>query len=246
MWLGLAAVKRVTEDLDGAFADLERAQAAAEQHGLVELRARIHFLRGNLHFPRGNIDGCLAEHEKSLELARAIGSPELEAQALGGLGDAEYVRGHMISSHRHLRDCVELAAQHGFGRIEVANRSQIAHARLYFDPQQAVFDAAIAAAEAAERVGHQRAELNARSAAIFASSMLGRWDDLRTQAEKTDTLVRRLGARRFLQGSLLHLGKAALAAGRRDEALAAARGSARHQPRDGNPISRPQHPGRPR
>jgi class 3 adenylate cyclase/tetratricopeptide (TPR) repeat protein len=219
-WLGLAAVKRVTEDLDGAFADLERAQAAAETHGLIELRARIHFLHGNLHFPRGNIDGCLSEHSKSLELAREIGSPELEAQAQGGLGDAEYVRGRMISSHRHLQRCVELAAGHGFGRIEVANRSQIAHARLYFDPQKAVFDAAIAAAEAAERVGHHRAELNARLAAVFASSSLGTWEDLRTQAEKTEILVRRLGARRFLQGSLLHLGKAALAEGRRDEALA--------------------------
>jgi class 3 adenylate cyclase/tetratricopeptide (TPR) repeat protein len=59
-WLGLAAVKRVTEDLDGAFVDLDRAQTAAERHGLIEARARIHFLRGNLYFPRGDIEGCLA------------------------------------------------------------------------------------------------------------------------------------------------------------------------------------------
>ena len=72
-WLGLAAVKRITEDLDGAFADLERAQPAAERHCLTEQRARIHFLRGNLHFPRGNIEGCLVEHAKSLQLAREIG-----------------------------------------------------------------------------------------------------------------------------------------------------------------------------
>jgi class 3 adenylate cyclase/tetratricopeptide (TPR) repeat protein len=218
-WLGLAAVKRVTEDLEGAFLDLERAEAAAKRHGLVELRARIHFLRGNLHFPRGDISDCLAEHSKSLERAREVGSPELEAQALGGLGDAEYVRGHMISAHRHLQGCVELAARHGFGRIEVANRSQIAHARLYFDPQKSAFDAAIAAAEAAERVGHLRAEINARLAAVFACSSLGAWDDLRTQARRIDSLIRRLGARRFLQGALLHVGKAALAEGRRDEAL---------------------------
>ncbi|MGH6902594.1 MAG: adenylate/guanylate cyclase domain-containing protein, partial [Geminicoccaceae bacterium] len=98
-WIGLAAVKRVTEDLDGAFADLDRAQIAAEAQELAVERARIHFLRGNLHFPRGNIDGCLVEHGRSLELAREIGSPELEAQALGGLGDAEYARGRMITAH---------------------------------------------------------------------------------------------------------------------------------------------------
>ena len=76
-------MKRVTEDLNGAFADLDRAQAAAERCELVEMRARIHFLRGNLHFPRGNIGGCLAEHQKSLELALETDLPELEAQALG-------------------------------------------------------------------------------------------------------------------------------------------------------------------
>ena len=32
-WIGLAAVKRVTDDLDGAFADLERAEAAAASAG---------------------------------------------------------------------------------------------------------------------------------------------------------------------------------------------------------------------
>jgi tetratricopeptide (TPR) repeat protein len=217
-WLGLAAVKRVTDDLDGAFADLERAEAAAQAQGLKEQLARIHFLRGNLHFPRGEIEGCLAEHQKSLELARAVGSAELEAQALGGLGDAEYVRGRMISSHRHLQRCVELAARHGFGRIEVANRSQIAHTSLYFQPHEEVFGQALSAAEAAKRVGHQRAELNARMAAVFAAAMLGAFDRLRQQADEARAIVHRIGARRFLQPSLLYLGKAALAEGRGDEA----------------------------
>ena len=218
-WLGLAAVKRVTEDLDGAFADLDRAQGAAEQCGLTEQRARIHFLRGNLHFPRGNIEGCLAEHGKSLQLAREVGSPELEVQALGGLGDAEYVRGRMLSAHRHLQRCVELAAEHGFGRIEVANRSQIAHTRLYSDPHQAVFHEALHAAQAAQRVGHLRAELNGRMAALFAASTLGALDRVKVQAEEITDLVGRIGARRFLQGCLLYQGKAALAEGRRQEAL---------------------------
>jgi tetratricopeptide (TPR) repeat protein len=219
-WLGLAAVKRVTDDLDGAFADLDRAEAVAARLGLDAELARVHFLRGNLHFPRGEIEGCLAEHEKSLQLAREVGSPELEAQALGGLGDAEYVRGRMISSHRHLQHCVELAAQHGLGRIEVANRSQIAHASLYFQPNEEVLGQALSAAEAAKRVGHQRAELNARMAAVFAAAALGAFDRLREQADEARAIVDRIGARRFLQPSLLYLGRAELAEGRGDEALA--------------------------
>jgi hypothetical protein len=98
-WIGLAAVKRVTDDLAGAQADLERAETAAARHQLIAEQARIHFLRGNLCFPRSDIDGCLREHGIGLELTRRAGAAEVEAMALGGLGDAEYVRGRMISAH---------------------------------------------------------------------------------------------------------------------------------------------------
>jgi len=40
--------------------------------------------------------------------------------ALGGLGDAEYVRGRMISAYDRFRECVELCERRGLGRIEVA------------------------------------------------------------------------------------------------------------------------------
>jgi hypothetical protein len=120
-WIGLAAVKRVTDDLAGAVADLEQANAAAVRHHLLAEQAHIHFLRGNLCFPRGDLDGCLREHGIGLELAKRVGATELEAIALGGLGDAEYVRGRMISAHGRFSECVELCERHGFGRIEVAN-----------------------------------------------------------------------------------------------------------------------------
>jgi hypothetical protein len=87
----------VTDDLAGASADLDKAEAAATRHDLVAEQARIHFLRGNLCFPRGDIDGYLQEHATALELARRAGASELEAMALDGLGDAEYVRGRMIA-----------------------------------------------------------------------------------------------------------------------------------------------------
>jgi len=191
--LGLAAVARVVDELDAAFADLDAAEAAACAAGLVAERARIHFLRGNLCFPRGDIEGCLAEHEKSLELARAAGSAELEAAAEGGLGDAEYVRGRMITAHARFRRCVELCREHGFGRIEVANLGMIAHTELYFRPQAEALEDGLAAVEAAARVGHQRAELNACLAVIFASVALTRGDLARAYIARASKLVRRRG-----------------------------------------------------
>ena len=218
-WIGLAAIKRITDDLEGAFTDLERAEADAVAQGLTAERARVHYLRGNLFFPRGDIEGCLREHGRSLELARAARSPELEAAALGGLGDAEYVRGRMISAHDRLHRCVELSRQHGFGRIEVANLAQIAHARLYFRPQQDALEHALAAASAAAKVGHDRAELNARLAAVFALSVLAEPGACRDQVARAQTLVHRLEARRFEQACRLYLARIALAEGRRSEAV---------------------------
>src|SRR3546814_18393612 len=66
-----------------------------------------------------------------LELARSAGSAELEAAALGGRGDAEYMRGHMMAAHDRFRRCVELSRAHGFGRIEVANLPMAAITRWY-------------------------------------------------------------------------------------------------------------------
>jgi class 3 adenylate cyclase len=107
-WIGSAAVKRITDDLDGAFADLGQAEEVAVRHHLTAERARVHFLRGNLCFPKGDIDGCLREHGACLDLARQADAAELEAMALGGLGDAEYVRGRMSSAHDRFRACVNM------------------------------------------------------------------------------------------------------------------------------------------
>ena len=150
-WIGLAAVKRMTDDLPGASADLEQAGAAAEREHLIAELARIHFLRGNLCFPRGDIEGCVREHGTGLDLAIRAGASELEAMALGGLGDAEYVRGRMISAHDRFRRCVELCARHGFGRIEVAHRPMMAFTRWFTGETRGALADADAAIEAATK-----------------------------------------------------------------------------------------------
>jgi tetratricopeptide (TPR) repeat protein len=173
-WIGLAAVKRVTDDVDGAFADLDRAESIAAEQGLVAERARIHHIRGNLFFPRG-----LKEHAKSLQLSREIGAVELEAAALGGLGDAEWARGRMISAYERPGECVALSRQHGLGRIEVANFAQMIQAKQYFAEQQIVLAEALIAVKTAASVGHQRAELNSVLVAVMASFALGQRDHCR-------------------------------------------------------------------
>jgi tetratricopeptide (TPR) repeat protein len=218
-WIGLAAVKRVTDDVDGAFADLDRAESIAAEQGLVAERARIHHIRGNLFFPRGNIEGCLKEHAKTLQLSREIGAVELEAAALGALGDAEWARGRMISAYKRLGECVALSRQHGLGRIEVANFAQMIQAKQYFAEQQIVLAEALVAVKAAASVGHQRAELNSVLVAVMTSFALGQRDHCRELVGRAQELVRRLGARRFEQTCLVTLGRLGLAEGHRAEAI---------------------------
>jgi tetratricopeptide (TPR) repeat protein len=219
-WIGCAQVKRVIDDFDGAFADLARAEDVTAALGLAAEEAQLRFLRGNLYFPRGDIEGCLREHGRSLELARQARDANLEAAALGGLGDAEYVRGRMMSAHARLRSCVDLCRRHDFGRLAVANHAQVAHTMLYLSPQEDALKEALAAAAAAAKVGHLRAELNARLAAMFALASLGRFEACRDAGNAAEALIERLGARRFEQDRLAHLGRVALAQGRRAEAVA--------------------------
>jgi class 3 adenylate cyclase/tetratricopeptide (TPR) repeat protein len=204
--LGLAEIKRVTDQLDSAFADLDLAQAAATSEGLTEELARIYFLRGNLFFPKGNIEGCLAAHRKSLELARQAGSVELEAQALGGLGDAEYVRGRMLSAHGHFENCIELCRRHGFARIEVGHLMMRGAAELFRNGLSSALSDSFDAANMAAKIGNKRAEMSARGWLAYLALFEAGNEELATeQSECALRQAQQLGAKRFEQVSLMTL-----------------------------------------
>ena len=104
---------RVVEQLDEAFEALHRAQRLAESSEDAEQLSAIHFLMGNLYYPRGQINECLGEHQQALEYARQARSSALELQALGGLCDANYLRGSMVTANELGRECVDLAESQG-------------------------------------------------------------------------------------------------------------------------------------
>ena len=222
-WIGLAAGMRITDDFDGAFAALEKAEVAARAEDLTEELARIHHLRGNLNFPLGRIEACLEDHRKSLEFARRAGSPEQEAEALGGMGDAEYARGRMVEGEKYFRRCVALCRDHGFGWIEAANQSMVGHLQLYLDGPAAAVEAASAAAATARAVGHLRAELNCTLSQFFSLIELGSCDEADALFARAEVLIERLGARRFRSTVLAWRARGLLIRGRRDEALKLAR-----------------------
>ncbi|HVR67105.1 MAG TPA: adenylate/guanylate cyclase domain-containing protein [Verrucomicrobiae bacterium] len=204
-WYGLAAGHRILDRYAEAERYLAQAQELAERHNFKEELTLIHHLHGNLHFPQGRIEECVAEHQRALELAQEIGSPEAEARALGGLADAEYARGRMLSSHARFKACVELAREHGLGRIEVANMNMMAFTHLFSGDVRVSLKLANAAVAAAMKVGHQRAEVIAREAAFECNLNLCNSAEAREQITKSLALSRRLGTKRFESEDLVML-----------------------------------------
>ncbi|MDH3669200.1 MAG: AAA family ATPase [Paracoccaceae bacterium] len=195
--LGLAGVKRITEDVVGALADLDTAQEMADRLGLTAEAARAHFLRGNLLFPRGDTEGCLREHGLALDLARQAGSAELEAAALGGLADAEYLCGRFRTACQLFTECVDVSRAHGLGRIEVANLPMVAVTAEWSGDSDRAMAVAVESIEAARRVHDARAELIGHDMVFFGYRSRGDLRRARAHIEKALEIARRLGARRF-------------------------------------------------
>jgi tetratricopeptide (TPR) repeat protein len=210
----------VSDGLKEALALLESAQQIAEQKELVPELARLHHLRGNVFFPLGNIDGCRVEHEQGLAYARRSGSPEAEARALGGLGDAAYAQGRMRSAFENFSRCVALCQEHGFGRIEVANRSMVGFTRLWLAEVREALEDGNAAARAAALVGQPRAELLGETRCALSSIELGAFDVAGRHLGAALRLARQLGARRFEVQTLTYQGRLRLHQGERAEAMA--------------------------
>ena len=219
-WLGLASARRLTDDLDRAMEDVEKAITIAEGEGMIEEAARGYSLRGNLRFPRGDIEGCCADHERSLELARVADSAELHATALGGLGDAEYIRGRLGTAHARYSECVTMSAAHDLRRVEAANLPMQAITQFWKGDMRRTRELAVLAIDAATQIGHERAEMVAHHAAYFAYRHLSLLDEAYDHASLALDIARHLKAPRFEAEGLAFQAQIAIDRGAIDEARA--------------------------
>jgi class 3 adenylate cyclase/tetratricopeptide (TPR) repeat protein len=217
-WLGLVAGMRMLDRFDEAFAALDQAEAAASAAGLEADLARTPSARQSM-LPARPVAGVPARARAGAGSGPRGRRPELEARALGGLGDAEYARGRMLSAHGHFSRCVELSRTHGFGRVEVANLTMVGHMEAYLHDLQRALATTLAAIELAARVGHHRAEVVAQHGASRVLCMMGHFEPAKAHAERALALVQRLGVRRFEAVSLNEQAMILRGEGRRAEAL---------------------------
>jgi class 3 adenylate cyclase/tetratricopeptide (TPR) repeat protein len=229
-WIGVAAGLRILSRIDEAMHALAEADRALAATDLMLEKGNIHFTRGNLHFARGEPGPCGAEHEKALAIARQAGDAQLEANALGGLGDAAYASGRMRTALENFRRCSALCRARGFGRIDVSVRFMIGHCLRYQNEIEAALQEHEQGVLASTQVGNRLAEMTSHESAGMLLVEFGRYAEAIAALEKALQLSRQIGSRRYDSPILVHLGGALCELGRPkegraaiDEALAVAR-----------------------
>jgi DNA-binding SARP family transcriptional activator len=199
--IGVAEALRITDRLDEALEFLDQAEPLVGDDDA--LRCILHFDRANVLFPLCRIDDCLAEHARALEYARRSHSPELEARALGGLGDGLYVNTRMMTALSCFEACVEQARAHGFARIEVANLYMVASIKYFLNRSKDALADLEDCARLAARIGHARAEL--LSHLVMVQVLMDDTDSkpIEDRLGRIWELAGQIGSRRFQGETLL-------------------------------------------
>jgi tetratricopeptide (TPR) repeat protein len=182
------------------------------------MRARICTLRGNLCFPLGRLDACLQAHRQAHDFAARASSPADIARALGGLGDAYYQRGRMLTAREHFAQCIRQAREHDLVGVLLANLPMLAITHTNCGDPAAAHENVREAIELARRIGDLRGELLAHLTMASGLLVQGQVDECRTRARQALELARQLDARRF-QAECLGIIAATMPESERDEAL---------------------------
>ena len=193
-----AAGLRLLDRISDGLASLREAQPLAEGAALIAELSQLHHLRGNLLFPLGQHDECKVEHELALTQAERADSIADKAAALGGLGDAQYLLGRMVSAHRRFRECVTLSRRHDLHRLEVANLPMVGWTLLYLNEMPRASKVGEKAVGLADRSRQLRAELLARTLIFWVDGLIRCHSGMHEeQFERALTVAALLGAKRF-------------------------------------------------
>ncbi|RZL85953.1 MAG: adenylate/guanylate cyclase domain-containing protein [Variovorax sp.] len=219
-WMGIAAGHRVTGELPLAMDALSHAQPIAEQLGLTAECSGIHHTRGNLHFAQGDVSACGSEHQQALDLALQSQDAKCEVNALGGMADANYAEGRMLTALSYFRRCVSICAEHAWVGLETSNRCMVAVCLWY----QSALDEGIRelqrACVDAQRIGMVPVQIFALDTLAILLSEAGRFDETEGACVRGLSLARPAASRRYESLLLWNMSAVCLRRGHLDEARA--------------------------
>ena len=216
--IGLAEGMRIVDRYEEGLAVLDRAQQAAEAINSTSDLAHVYYLRGNYCFPLGRIDDCLSSHERAIDYAREAGAVRTEVGALSGLGDANFLRGRMLTAHGYYDQAVKRAEENRLARDRAANLHQRSITfRLTNRPEAALEDAIESRKEAA-RIFQPRSEVCACIVISEVKLSMGDFDDALDAAVAGIRLAQDIGSGRFEAQLLDEQCRALLALGEKAKA----------------------------
>ena len=200
--VGVAAGLALVEAHDELLDVLEDAECIAKSLLLTLELARIYQIRGGALFFRSDIDACIEANMASLKFAREAGAPEVEAQALSGLGDIEYSRGKYRSAARYFTQCIELARKHGYSRVLAANLPMLAEILVWENELDSAAIAGNEALDLAKRTCNLRAEMLALSVKGFIQGEIGDLASAEISLQRGVEISRLLGSK-IMEGMCL-------------------------------------------
>jgi len=200
--LGAAEGLALMEEHDKLIDVLKDTEVLAQANSMTRELAHIYQLRGGALFFGSDTEACLEANRVSLQYAREAKTPELEAQALSGLGDVEYNRGHYKSAYRYFTQCIELGRQHGLGRVIASNLPMRAEVYCWEHNFAFAEQDACEAIELAQKTSNLRAELMALSVRSYVRSKIGDTDPGMKWMQRSLEISRLLGSKN-LEGMCL-------------------------------------------
>nr|WP_298725001.1 BTAD domain-containing putative transcriptional regulator [uncultured Steroidobacter sp.] len=218
-WFGVASALRIMDRHEEALDALERAQSLFGDSADAQTRARMSTLHGNLCFPLGRFDACLQAHQTAYQYAQQANSPPELARALGGLGDAHYQRGNLLTARQHFVQCVKEAREHGLIGVLLANLPMVGITHVYCGEVAAGRASLQECREIARRVGDLRSEMISVLCLTSGLILQGKYEERSQLAREAMQMAKQLGARRFHAECLGILASCMIASEDREEAL---------------------------
>ena len=200
--VGVAEGLILVEAHDELLEVLEEAEQIANNHLLILEQARIHQIRGGVLFFRSDTDACFDANVMSLKFAREVGAPEVEAQALSGLGDVEYSRGNYRTAASYFSQCIELARANGYSRVLAANLPMLAEILAWENKLDSAAITANEAVDLAVSTCNLRAEMIALSIKGFAQGETGDLASAEITLQRSVEITRLLGSK-IMEGMCL-------------------------------------------
>ena len=198
-WLGLAKGRRlISADDAETWTCLDRAQALAAASEQLESLSTICYLRGSLLFPRGDVAGCMQQHGLAQAYARRAASPQAEARALSGLGDASLLQGQIQRAHEHYHQCISLCQQHQLLDIEAVNLPMRGMTRYFRNElHEGLLDCTTALSRSTQLRSHRSELIACSGAVVWILLDLEQIDEAQQHVSRALRLSRRLENQRF-------------------------------------------------